>query len=510
MSMTSGTRRGVLLPLFSAVSSRSWGIGDCSDVAPLARWLASAGFCDLMLLPLGTMSDGQSSPYSACSAMAIDPIYIDVDSLEEFHRAGGVGALDESARASLDMARSSPRINYAAVRHAKSSALGLAFHEFRRNDLAKETPRAADLAAYVSREHWWLDDYALYRALSNQFGSGDWTKWPEALRNRESGAMDEARRALAEPILREQYQQWIVEEQWHHAHNAANDAGVRIYGDVPFAVESSSADVWARAGEFRLDLSAGVPPDAFSDTGQDWGLPVYRWDVIAAGGFEWLRERGKRAHALFDGIRLDHLVGFFRTYARAKNGDAGFTPADEPTQRWQGEQVLAAVRDSGVDLLAEDLGVIPDFVRASLESQHVPGYKVYRWERVYDLPGQPFIDPAEYPRESVAATGTHDTETVAEWWDTLSFDDQARAAGRVGQFSEISRDEILRRVLLARSARAFIPMQDVFGWRDRINTPATVGDHNWTWRLPWPIDQWPNLAEPRERAEFCRRTIVGQ
>jgi 4-alpha-glucanotransferase len=500
-------RRGVLLPLFSAISSRSWGIGDCGDVAPLAAWLQSAGFGDLMLLPLGTMSDGQSSPYSACSAMAIDPIYTAINEVEDFHRAGGVAALDAAASASLVLARASSRIDYAAVRQTKNAALAAAFDAFYRDEWQRGTARASQLAAYASRESWWLDDYALYRALSAQFGGGDWTAWPQRLRDRDAGSMADARRDLRRTILKEQYLQWIVEGQWHRAREAAAAAGVRIYGDVPFAVQAASADVWARAGEFILDLSAGVPPDAFSATGQDWGLPVYRWDVIAAGGFQWLRERGRRAHALFDGIRLDHLVGFFRTYARAKNGHAGFTPADEPTQRWQGEQVLAAVRASGVDLLAEDLGVIPDFVRATLEAMHVPGYKVYRWERAYDRPGQPFIDPAEYPRESVAATGTHDTETVAEWWDTLSFDDRARAAGRVGQFSELCRDEILKRVLQARSERAFIPMQDIFGWRDRINTPATVGDHNWSWRLPWPIDRWETLDEPRERAAFCRRTI---
>jgi 4-alpha-glucanotransferase len=504
------TRRGILLPLFSAVSSRSWGIGDCSDVAPLAAWLRSAGFGDLMLLPLGTMSDGQSSPYSACSAMAIDPIYIDLEDVDDFHRAGGVSSLDAAAREALNTARASQRIDYAAVRHAKAAALSAAFETFYRDEWQAATARASQLAAYASQESWWLDDYALYRALSAQFGSGDWTTWPERLRDRDPGSLSDARRDLRRTILKEQYLQWIVEGQWHRAREAAAAAGVRIYGDVPFAVQASSADVWTRAGEFILDLSAGVPPDAFSATGQDWGLPVYRWDAIAAGGFQWLRARGRRAHALFDGIRLDHLVGFFRTYARAKNGDAGFTPPDEPTQRWQGEQVIAAVRESGVDLLAEDLGVIPDFVRAALESMHVPGYKVYRWERAYDRPGQPFIDPAEYPRESVAATGTHDTETVAEWWDTLSFDDQARAAGRTGQFCDLIRDEILRRVLQARSGRAFIPMQDVFGWRDRINTPATVGDHNWTWRLPWPVDLWADLAEPRERAAFCRRTIGAE
>lgn len=502
--------RGVLLPLFSAVSSRSWGIGDVSDIAAIAAWLAAAGFSDLMLLPLGTMSDGQSSPYSACSAMAIDPIYIDIESVDDFRRAGGIGALDQTVRESLAAARASARIDYAAVRHAKGRALDLAFAAFLRDEWASSTARAQALAAYAARERWWLDDYALYRALSRQLSSGEWPTWPEALRHRDDGAMADARQQLGGEILREQYQQWIVEEQWRHAHQAAASLGIRIYGDVPFAVEAASADVWSRAQEFNLDLSTGVPPDAFSDTGQDWGLPVYRWDVIAAGGFEWLRQRGRRAHALFDGIRLDHLVGFFRTYGRAKNGHAAFTPADQGTQQWQGTQVLAAVRESGVDLLAEDLGVIPDFVRATLSAQHVPGYKVFRWERHYDRPGQPFVDPSEYPAESVAATGTHDTETLADWWDRLSPAEQSMAAGHAGPFSDVIRDILLTRVLRARSERAFIPMQDIFGWRDRINTPATVGNHNWTWRLPWPMDQWPQLADPQERAQFCRRTISAE
>jgi 4-alpha-glucanotransferase len=507
---THETRRGVLLPLFSAVSSRSWGIGDCGDVAPLVSWLASAGFGDLMLLPLGTMSDGQSSPYSACSAMAIDPIYIDVASLEDFQRAGGIAALDSSARDALDVARASARVNYAAVGHAKSCALDLAFARFQRDEWAALTPRASSLAAYISSERWWLDDYALFRALTRAQGTGNWTTWPAALAQRDPAALADIQHHLQSEVLREQYLQWVVEGQWQQARRVATAAGVRLYGDVPFAVDASSADVWSRAGDFRLDLSAGVPPDAFSATGQDWGLPVYRWDVIAAGGFAWLNARGRRAAALYDGIRLDHLVGFFRTYARTKDGDAGFTPSDEADQRRLGEQVLAAVRASGVDLLAEDLGVIPDFVRIALQDLHVPGYKVFRWERAYDQPGQPFIDPSMYPRESIAATGTHDTETHAEWWPTLTAEEQRSAAGRAGPFDPDVRDILLTRVLHAASSRAFIPMADLFGWTDRVNTPATVGDHNWTWRLPWPIDRWPATAEARERAEFCRRTIRGE
>ncbi len=499
-------RRGVVLPLSSAVSTRSWGIGDCADLPALATWLASAGFSELMLLPLGTMADGQSSPYSACSAMAIDPIFLSIESIDDFQRAGGVAAMPGAAREALDVARASARIDFFAVRMAKGAALEFAFKSFMEDEWAAHTARAAALAAFIARERWWLDDYALYRALSQQYG-GNWQHWPAALASRDDRALNDARRQFKSSVLFEQYLQWLIDGQWHAAHRAAATAGVRIYGDVPFAVEKSSADVWTRAGEFSLDLSAGVPPDAFSDTGQDWGLPVYRWDVIAAGGFQWLRARARRAAALFDGIRLDHLVGFYRTYARNSAGEAGFTPPDEATQRWQGEQVLAAVRESGLHVLAEDLGVIPDFVRASLQHLHVPGYKVMRWERAYSEPGQPFIDPAAYPTESVAATGTHDTETMADWFDGLPGQDRMALVGHVGPFDAGTRDALLTRILHAGSAQAFIPMQDVFGWRDRINTPATVGDHNWTWRLPWPIDTWDAVPEAAERAEFCRQTV---
>ncbi len=499
-------RRGVLLPLSSAISTRSWGIGECGDLPALAAWLASAGFSDLMLLPLGTMADGQSSPYSACSAMALDPIYLSIEAVDDFARAGGVAALPDAARDALEAARASRRVDFAAVRTAKSAALELAHASFLCDEWAAHTARAAEFAAYIARERWWLDDYALYRALSRQYG-GLWRRWPGALVAREPRALSDARRQCAPAVLFEQYLQWLVNEQFQAGRRAMAAAGVRIYGDMPFVVDTASADVWTRADEFFLDLSAGAPPDAFSATGQDWGLPVYRWDAIAAGGFQWLRQRGRRAAALFDGVRLDHLVGFYRTYARDASGHAWFTPSDEPAQRRQGEQVLDAVRESGVHVLAEDLGVIPDFVRASLAARHVPGYKVLRWERAYHVQSQPFIDPVQYPEESVAATGTHDTETMAEWFDKLPPQDRMAVAGRVGAFDAGIRDTLLTRVLHAGSAQAFIPMQDLFGWRDRINTPGTVTDLNWTWRLPWPIDTWGEAPDAVERAEFCRRTV---
>ena len=212
----------------------------------LTSWLATAGFSDVMFLPLGTMADGQSSPYSACSAMALDPIFLSIESIDDFHRAGGLAAMPGAAREALDFARASDRVNFMAVRMAKSAALELAFKQFLQDEWALHTERAAQLAAFIARERWWLDDYALYRALSQQYG-GAWRSWPDALAVRDPRALNEARRQLGPSVLFEQYLQWLIEGQWQAARAAAALAGIRIYGDVPFVVDAGSADVWARA-----------------------------------------------------------------------------------------------------------------------------------------------------------------------------------------------------------------------------------------------------------------------
>ena len=146
-------------------------------------------------------------------------------------------------------------------------------------------------------------------------------------------------------------------------------------------VSGDSADVWSRQGDFRLDASVGAPPDAFSETGQDWGFPAYRWARLAEEGYQWLSARARRSADLYDGYRVDHLVGFFRTYAREQDGSAGFVPADEHEQIAQGEHLLTLFSASGARVIAEDLGLIPDFVRQSTERLGIPGFKVIRWER---------------------------------------------------------------------------------------------------------------------------------
>ncbi len=515
--MTNDLRRrtGVSLPLSAIVSSTSWGIGEIPDLVPMGAWLASAGCDQLMLLPVGTMPPGQSSPYSACSAMAIDPIYVSLPAVEDFQRAGGVAELAPELRDLLVHVGQSQTVLFQSVRQLKESALALAFECFVRDEWNHRTLRAAALAAFIARERWWLDDYALFQACASEWPDGSWQAWPADVARREPAALREVRRHLGHRILFEQYVQWAADEQWSRARGTLQSQAVALFGDLPFVVDGHSADVWARQDEFLIDVSVGVPPDAFSATGQDWGLPMYRWDVIHRSGFTWLRHRARRMAALYDGFRVDHLVGFYRTYGKAPDGTHFFLPPDEPTQLWQGEQVMAVFRETGADVVAEDLGTVPPFVRESITRMGVGGYKVLRWERMWDAPGRPFVAPADYPPCSVATTGTHDTEPMPVWWDEASMEDRMalvevlHRAG-VGQWdanapwTDSLRDGLLRLMGTRASSHLFFPIQDVFGWRDRINTPATVGDHNWTWRLPVLIDQWFQANVPCERAAFLR------
>ena len=517
MSEWAGRRRaGLLIPLFSCPSAASWGIGDISDLVPMAAWLAGAGQRVLQLLPINEMAPGQQSPYSAISAMAIDPVFISLPDADDFQALGGEAALGAADRAVLEEVRRAPVILHEKVRRLKQDALRAAFARFVEAEWCRDSSRARSLKRFLSEQAWWIEDYAIFRALHAREGERPWTGWPEALQRREPAAIDRARRELSREVLFHQYLQWIAATQWAEARRAAH--GVELFGDLPFMVDGDSADVWARQHQFRLDASVGVPPDAFSADGQDWGMPVYRWDVIAFEDFRWLRERARRNADLYDGYRVDHLVGFYRTYGRPRGGGRPFfTPAAETDQLALGERVLAAFREGGAEIIAEDLGTVPDFVRASLARNGVPGYRVFRWERHWHTGGQLFRDPSEYPPISVAASGTHDTEPVAVWWDAAPPGDrrsidalptiQRVTSGRPladRPFDAAVRDVLIEALFASASNLLLLPVQDVFGWRDRINEPALVSDANWSFRLPWPCDRMNDEPEARERQAMLR------
>ena len=502
----SARRSGILVPLFSIPSQTSWGIGDIGDLPHLTSWLARCGQTVLQLLPINEMAAGQQSPYSAMSAMAIDPIYLDVDAVPEFVAGGGCSSTFSSEELSmLDGVRFATTVQYRGVRSLKERALRVAADRFAVTEVARGTERAQSFAQFVSDQAWWLDEYSLFRAIHASEGERAWTLWPDQLRQREPQALADARRSLADDVFVRQYVQWLAHTQWADAHAAARRDGVALFGDLPFMVDGDSADVWARQDQFFLDVSLGVPPDAFSDTGQDWGMPVYRWDAIAADDFGWLRERARRSADLYDGYRVDHLVGFYRTYGRPRNGSRPFfTPETEEQQTALGERLLQIFAGAGAEIIAEDLGVVPAFVRESLARLGVPGFRVFRWERYWHADGRPFIDPADYPVVSVATSGTHDTETMMSWWEAAPESDreQVRAVKTVRAMcgDHVHLDCLLQSLMASGSQLALFPVQDVFGWHDRINEPATVNDVNWTFRLPWPSDRLSEFARERQSA----------
>jgi 4-alpha-glucanotransferase len=506
---------GVLLPLFSLRSGSDWGVGEIPDLVPFSRWCADAGFSVLQILPVNEASRGQHSPYGALSAFALDPVYIAPSALLDYQEAGGDEALPDDARRALAAVRAAPSVSWDQVRALKRVAFALAFERFVREEWQRRTPRALALEAFAA-EHAWIADYALFTALHDtEQGGRGWTEWPAPLRDRDAGALSEARARLSREVLFLTWLQWEGDQQWRAARRAANGAGVELAGDLPFMVATDSADVWARRDLFRLDARVGVPPDAFSATGQDWGLPVYRWDVMATQEFPWLTARARRMAELYDLYRVDHVVGLYRTYFFPDDGTpAAFVPATEPEQTRNGERVLGIFKQDA-RIIAEDLGTVPDFVRASLVSLDIPGYRVQRWEKNWESDGKAFRDPARWPALSVATTGTHDTEPVADWFDGLPAEERrqllelpqlaALRARGAERWDDGVRDALLDMIYAAGSDLLLLPFGDAFGARERVNVPGTVTDENWTYRMPSDLQA---LAADRASTERLRGLAV--
>jgi 4-alpha-glucanotransferase len=486
---------GIAVPLFSLVSNHGWGIGEFPDLVEFAQWLNEAGQSVLQILPINEMPPIETSPYSAMTAMALDPIYLSLPEVADFAALGGEDALDGAERAEVARLRRLPRVDYAAVRWLKERWLRRSFDRFLRVEVPRGTPRATRFDAFCATQAWWLDEYVLFRALHAHHDERQWAEWPGPIAKAERAAVEQMRPLLHLEMTYRSYLQWLAAEQWAEARRRAWP--LRVFGDLPFMISADSPDVWARQNEFRFDATIGVPPDAFSETGQDWGLPPWRMEVMKEWGYTWMRNRARRYASLYDGYRIDHLVGLYRMYVRPidKSHAAFFDPAVEAAQLQLGETLVQVLRGAdssrkpqapSPEVYAEDLGSIPAFVRESMVRLELPGLKVLRWEKHWDHDRQPPIDPATFPELSVATTGTHDIEPLA--------------ATPEGEGAE-ERAAILQSLLSAGSALTLIPLQDVFGWTDRINTPAVVDAINWTWRLPWPVDMWLHEDEPLARAD---------
>ena len=489
---------GAVMPLFSVRASSEWGVGELTSMRTFGEVLARAKIELWMLLPLLEPTPGQQSPYSPTSSFALDPMYVGLDAVEEMKELGGRGALLSADTDALEQARGSFSVRHDIVRPLKAKWLAKCFEHF---VSAASTARRARFESFRKEHAWWLHDYALFRALRDAHGK-PWRGWPEPIRSFAPEQVQAARDEHEKTVLRIEYEQWLAFEQLADARQGLRALGIFLGGDEPFLVAEDSADVWANQARYRFDATVGAPPDAFSETGQDWGLPPYRWDAIAAQDYALFRERGAHAARRVDVARIDHVVGLYRTYHRPLDAEGHwqcyFVPSVEPEQRAQGEAVLNAFRESGLELIAEDLGVIPSFVRASLEELAIPGYRVLRWE---EREGK-IRPPREWPEISVATNGTHDTEPTASWFERL--DAQPRSlvvealARPLGEhYDAATHRAFLEAIFSSPSRYAILPVQDLFGLRGRINVPNTVGAHNWSWRMPWSTAAFatePHLA----------------
>lgn len=485
---TLGRRAGLLLPL-SSVRGPGGDLGTYADAEGVARFLLSAGCTLWQLLPLNEVSPGQDSPYAASSSSALEPEYIDLASVPE------AGELTDAEKAARDAARASPLVDFSAWRSIKRSALRRAFERFRQRG------GLATLARFREEHRPWLEDWALYRALHEQ-RQRSWRDWEEPLRDRHPAALEQARAELRDAVDELVFVQSVADAQWRAGRSAANALGVKVLGDLPFMVAEDSADVWGLQRFFRFDSTVGVPPDAYSAEGQDWGLPVPRWDEMRDQGDPWLHLRADRAAALYDAFRVDHVVGLYRTYARPIDGSAPFfAPGEELRQREQGERILALLGGKA-EVLAEDLGTVPDFVRASLAAQEIPGTKVLRWENDLGVPR----DVTKFPAVSVTVTGTHDTESLQRWWEQLAdWEREHQLAqpllaplrgGEQTRYTPRTRSALLALAYSSGSDALLTPITDALGLADRMNTPGTVGPHNWTFRLRWTLPELFSAHEP--------------
>lgn len=499
---------GVTIPLFSIRSRSDWGIGQITDLPAAAGFFLRAGQKLLQVLPTHELADGETSPYGALSAFAIDPIYIDVDAVAEVDAPLTAGVLGDDGRAALARVRAAANVDYPVVRQLKRRVLGAAAKRLHGGPAGA---RRAAFDAWCEREKSWLRDHALYAALRHSHDGYGWSTWPANERERHPeilavGAAPKDDGGLGTRVLEEMYLQWVAHAQWHDAREKLREMGVVLMGDMPFIIGGESSDIWAHREQFRIDLSLGAPPDDFSADGQSWGLPAYDWKQMDGDDFAWLRARAKHEATLFDRFRIDHVIGFFRQWVKKEgpNEKGYFDPGpEEPVQKEHGERVLRAMTEAAGKgaVIAEDLGVIPDWARATMTELELPGYKVLPWERDASFVPR---DVKQFPELSVATWSTHDTFPITAWWYELKDWERERIAQQAAiplDLPEYERELALVRLLFsARSNLTLLLAQEVLGDKTRINLPGYVGPENWSWRLPRSLEEL--AADPKITARL--------
>ena len=493
---------GVLLHV-SSLPSR----GPIGDLGPAAhefvQFLAAAKQHIWQVLPLSPTGYG-NSPYAASSAFAGNPYLISLEVLRDWGWIGAerLNSLPGAERVNTPAAMGGAT-DFARAEEVKLPLLYEAARNFIDHALDKDKTAAQwdEFEKFCRDEAAWLHDFAYYAVLRREFKTGAWNEWPEPFKRRDRKALDDFGAAHGSALVEEQVLQFAFSQQWDDLREAAALNGIRILGDIAIFVNMDSADVWVHPGLFELDAElnpirvAGVPPDYFSKTGQRWGNPLYKWDVLKERGFDWWIDRMRRATALYDIVRLDHFRGFEAYWA---------IPAEEGTAvkgEWvkgPGDALFKALEGAlgPLPLVAEDLGMITPEVEALRRATGMPGMKVMQFG-FSNKGAHPHL-PHRYTPDTVAYTGTHDNDTTLSWLGTASKTERAAVEAYVGPPGANPVWSLIRAAEASVAEMVVIPAQDLLelGSQARMNTPS-VPAGNWSWRAPagaWSAEIAARLA----------------
>lgn len=462
-------RAGILLHITSLP-----GTGKAGDLGQDAYYfvdfLHKAGVTVWQTLPLG-MTHADGSPYQCLSAHAGNPDLINISWL------GRKGWLQITEN--CKDCEGTSKFN-------KRCLIAKAFDGF----LARAKQEDKDgFMEFCRQKAFWLDDFALFLALRNEFNERSWNQWPYYFKERDSIAIKETRFRLHTQIDCIKFEQYIFFRQWMDLKAYANQQGVLLFGDIPIFVSYDSADVWANREVFKLDeagemtVVAGVPPDYFSETGQRWGNPHYNWAFLKKTGFNWWLERMNTQLEQFDILRIDHFRGLEAAWE---------IPASEPTAQigqWAkapGKALLSAIKAEfgAIPLVAEDLGIITEEVTELRDEFDLPGMKILQFAFGGDS-DNPYL-PNNYEKNCVVYTGTHDNDTTLGWSLKINNDEKKYIYEYLGNPSASLHCALIQAALASVANLAVIPMQDILelGTEHRMNTPGTT-EGNWQWRFQW-------------------------
>lgn len=466
---------GILLHISSLDSD--YGIGTFGKSAfDFIDFLKDSGQDYWQVLPLGPTGYGDS-PYQSFSTFAGNPYFIDLDLLAE------EGLLDKEELKQYDWGSRQDQVDYGKIYGARLEVWHKAFDKFIEN-------KDAEFEKFCEDEKAWLDDYAMYMAIS-RLTNTSWHNWEDGLAKRKVRAMNAFRKEHEKDILFWKFLQYKFFSQWAKVKNYANDLGIRIIGDLPIYVSDDGSDVWAHPELFDMDKDlslrnvAGVPPDAFSADGQLWGNPVYKWRAHKKSGYQWWKDRMAAALRMYDVVRIDHFRGFESYYS---------IPAGDKTAvngQWVKGPGLELFKEMGLintgefNVIAEDLGVITPEVERMLAGCGYPGMKILQFAfDGFHNPSNTYL-PHNIVENSIVYPGTHDNNTTLGWWKELGKGSQEYCIeyGAWESDDDIC-DKIITMAFASRAKLAMVAMQD---WLDldsdaRMNTPSTISS-NWAWRL---------------------------